>query len=353
MAKRNKAKYDLHDAAEQGDVDTVKALIKKRWPVNELDERHWTALHCAAAARQLDCVRVLLKSGANPRAVTSNNATALHFVARCADAPLLNKVLALLTEKGADVNARNYQQNTPLHEACLRSSIPSVRFLLSKGADINAANHLGETPLHNAVRSGDSSLVSVLMEAGAAPDIAGKNGTPAHVADRELPPDVCAEVVRRLASDRPPNSPPVGTAGDAFDYASMSAEERQVLVEAGVMEVDVNKHFEVVRDILRFTHKSLKIPEKKLPPLFLDEDPKQLYKLGELEGEGGYGSVKVAVDMATKNKVAIKIQDHVTAKDISRNENEIRTLMECQHKNVVTFKSAYIVDDKCWVLPLP
>ena len=54
--------------------------------------------------------------------------------------PLLLSVLKMAVEKGADVNAANYQGNTPLHEAALRGSFVCASFLLSNNAKIDVVN---------------------------------------------------------------------------------------------------------------------------------------------------------------------------------------------------------------------
>jgi hypothetical protein len=54
-------------------------------------------------------------------------------------------VVKLLIDKGADVNAKEPNGNTPLHLADLNAEL--VELLIAKGADVNIKNKLGETPL--------------------------------------------------------------------------------------------------------------------------------------------------------------------------------------------------------------
>jgi ankyrin repeat protein len=51
-------------------------------------------------------------------------------------------------EKGADVNARDKNDGTPLHYAVARGHLSVVEFLIEKGADLNARNRYGKTPLN-------------------------------------------------------------------------------------------------------------------------------------------------------------------------------------------------------------
>jgi euchromatic histone-lysine N-methyltransferase len=136
-----KNRYTLHKAVENGSLEAVKACLKsKKCDINELDQNHWTALHCAANARQLQICKLLLSKGADPSITTSNNATALHFVSRMKDHALLLQVLKALVDKGADVNHPNVHAETPLHEAALRGSLVCTQFLLDAGAKIDVQN---------------------------------------------------------------------------------------------------------------------------------------------------------------------------------------------------------------------
>ena len=72
------------------------------------------------------------------------------------------KVLPLI-EKGLDVNARNYNGDTPLHFGCMTYCIGNLRTLLSNGADLHVTNKYGETGLHIAARYGRVELIEFLI----------------------------------------------------------------------------------------------------------------------------------------------------------------------------------------------
>jgi ankyrin repeat protein len=52
-----------------------------------------------------------------------------------------------LLVSGADVNMKNWRQNTPLHEAAYKNRDEIGRVLLTAGADIHAENYMRKTPL--------------------------------------------------------------------------------------------------------------------------------------------------------------------------------------------------------------
>ena len=66
---------------------------------------------------------------------------------------------------GADLNARDDLQWTPLHRAALRGNTDIARLLIEKGADPTARERWQNTPLHLAAVRGHTNLVTMLQEA--------------------------------------------------------------------------------------------------------------------------------------------------------------------------------------------
>ena len=75
---------------------------------------------------------------------------ALHHAAGRSVGGSIEVVKALL-DAGAPANGRNVLGDTPLHAAAKYGTAEIVRELLARGADVGAADNVGQTPLHDAV----------------------------------------------------------------------------------------------------------------------------------------------------------------------------------------------------------
>ena len=72
-------------------------------------------------------------------------------------------------DKGVSANFRlpNYScpaHSTALHAAASGGWLPVVKFLLEKGADLNAVDHTNQTPLHRAVTAGEFTTANFLVD---------------------------------------------------------------------------------------------------------------------------------------------------------------------------------------------
>ena len=91
----------------------------------------------------------------------------------------------LLIERGADVNApaENAQRVAPVHAAAAVCDRETMSLLLARGADPNAKQQMDYTPMPGAASRGDVEMARLLLAHGAARDARAADGlTPADVA---------------------------------------------------------------------------------------------------------------------------------------------------------------------------
>lgn len=69
----------------------------------------------------------------------------------------------LLLELGADVNARNYYGNSPLHIATETNQIKFIRILPTNQARPNIQNSKGITALHDALQYGNEQILKLFV----------------------------------------------------------------------------------------------------------------------------------------------------------------------------------------------
>ena len=138
-------------------------------------------LHQAVADGDIKKVRSLISKGADVNARNEKDWTPLHFAALYG----LRDVAEVFLTKGADINATNVTGKTPLHLAANFGSKYVPELLIAKGANVNARDNSGDTPLHIAVGVWHvtNDLLELLLTKGA--DINAKNDkdeTPLHYA---------------------------------------------------------------------------------------------------------------------------------------------------------------------------
>lgn len=133
--KKRRNNQDLLFAAEYGDINEVKSLVDKDGPLGDLiadiNTRgldQWTPLHFAANENKLDIVQFLL------------------------------------SHPEIEIDATSTIGRTPLHLASIRGHMNIVRTLVSKGANKNAKDFDESTPLHHASEFGHFEVIIFLIK---------------------------------------------------------------------------------------------------------------------------------------------------------------------------------------------
>ncbi|GIW52076.1 MAG: hypothetical protein KatS3mg081_1431 [Gemmatimonadales bacterium] len=153
------------DAAQRGDLETVRALLQEGADVNAPQNDGMTALHWAALQGNVPMVRLLIYAGANLEATTRlGGYTPLHLASQKGAA----EALRVLLEAGSNVHAVTTTGAQAIHFAALAGNPDALKVLLSHGADPNAKeSYADRTPLMFAAAYNRVAAIQVLLAAGA------------------------------------------------------------------------------------------------------------------------------------------------------------------------------------------
>jgi uncharacterized protein YegJ (DUF2314 family)/ankyrin repeat protein len=149
----------LHDAAMLGQIGIIRLLVKHGADVNAKNVIGLTPLKTAAHNDEIPSAMVLLELGANVRAkLSSNRQNVLHNVHSVAMAK------ALLTA-GAEIDAKDNDEQTPLHVALVNKFTDVAVYLIQQGADVKVRDKEGCTPIDVARNSLEGNDLAKILKA--------------------------------------------------------------------------------------------------------------------------------------------------------------------------------------------
>ena len=185
----------LHYASAVGDPETLKLLLAYGAHVNAANVHDETPLLWALIEpdtnNRREKIATLVKARARINHANVDGETALHQSFRD------NKITEFLLKHGANVNALNIYEWTPLHYAALYDDfLASTQHLLAHDANPNAADDEGLTPLHLTVQNGSIQTAALLIEAGANRKAKDKQGLTPYDTAQEL--DAPEELIKLL-----------------------------------------------------------------------------------------------------------------------------------------------------------
>ncbi|KAF7519499.1 hypothetical protein G7054_g13078 [Neopestalotiopsis clavispora] len=199
-------------AIRYGHKDLAEVLLTEGAHLEARDSRKQTPLIMAAICGHENIVKMLLDKGADIGArdcygqppfvgacdYSHWNVVKLLLergpdaaVRECNGNPLLRAaedgredIGKMLLARGADIEPRDYDQNTPLSRAASKGHVDIVKLLLENGADTEVkCSPVGQTPLHLAAENGHENTVRVLLENDANIKVRDKNfQMPLHLA---------------------------------------------------------------------------------------------------------------------------------------------------------------------------
>ncbi len=129
-------------------------------------------LYIAISSAQYDYVQQLLDKGAKTSLLGQ------HFLHRLTDFYLESPPPDLLKQltQGMDFNARDEDNNTPLHLAAYRDSKPFIHFFIEQGANKDTQGEYGRTPLLAAISSQSKDAIHELLSLEVDVNLADEKG---------------------------------------------------------------------------------------------------------------------------------------------------------------------------------
>jgi len=171
----------LHLAVTKGNKEITEFLVEKGLDLNATDYDGYTPLHYASSCGFKDIALYLLEKrvsadirslyGVTPFLMTSDM-----------------EMAELFLDRGADINAVDYDGNNALHRFVSSGNKDFVAYLLGTDIPVDNKNDMGQTPLQIAIYSNCPDIAKLLIDKGASLDFRDDYGSTAlHVvSDVEL-----------------------------------------------------------------------------------------------------------------------------------------------------------------------
>ncbi|XP_041969266.1 uncharacterized protein LOC121726098 [Aricia agestis] len=128
--------------------------------INSKGNDDYSLLHIAAQEGDCDIVRYLIREGANIHAKNLLGSKPIHIAAREGHANLVELFLC----EGLSLYDPGASNQTVLHYATLKNKLEVVKFLIGKSFDVNVKDANGRTSIHFAAEFGFKKIVQFLLD---------------------------------------------------------------------------------------------------------------------------------------------------------------------------------------------
>lgn len=172
-------------AIAKGDLDDVKRHLVANPDLLNKGDRRPTLPH-AILRNNTEIALHLIAAGADLDAIDNANRTPLHLAVERNNA----EICVALLKAGANPRMRDRTGWTPLHHAAARDRLEVARALLDGGADLTTLSEGGGTPLHEAAASGGAEMIKLFLDRGVDRNVRSKTNVTALDIAREFKNEV-------------------------------------------------------------------------------------------------------------------------------------------------------------------
>lgn len=185
-AESDFAKYgfkEIHRAAWTNDIDALKKLLDQGVDANTISDENsrQSVLHVAARYAEPAMVKLLIEKGADVNAVNWNSETPLGTAMYGSNAAHVFENARLLIDAGAKADIRFRDGGSPLMITCYAKGVRSlevVKLLMDHGANplVKSGDEAGKMPIHYAATNGLADITAYFAEHGVDVDVRASKG---------------------------------------------------------------------------------------------------------------------------------------------------------------------------------
>ena len=189
-------KTALQEAAHKGLKNTVELLIQRGAEIEKRDRIDYNALHYACIPSRYETAEFLLNSGADVNALAGSRFRPMHIAARDP------KMMELLLSRGADINPRNNEGDTPLDRIAEQEGSQernAVKFLRGRGG--LCRYEIPDPPLYHAACDNNLTRIEELLEREEDPNIHDNEGWTALHYIAQINSPEALEIIMKFSPD--------------------------------------------------------------------------------------------------------------------------------------------------------
>lgn len=153
-------------AAKASKKETSKLLLEYGADADHKNEKGRSPTFSAIAGENFEAVQFFLDNGSSANEEDETCLTLLSYATKINRGESHLKISELLLEKGADVNAKDFDGKTPIHYLVSSANVNIFQLFLYFKAGVDMKDNSGEKPLSISLRGNNLKVVELLIKNG-------------------------------------------------------------------------------------------------------------------------------------------------------------------------------------------